>query len=104
MAEAAAPRPGRLLFIAAAFPPYRAPEADHALRECLELARRGFEVHVLTTDRGDVARPPELQVHALMGSWSWGELGKVWRLGARCVRTLGLRSSTSSDTCTATTR
>ena len=41
--------PLKLLFISAAFPPMRAGEADHAYHLCRHLAKRGVEVHVLTT-------------------------------------------------------
>ncbi|MGI8573964.1 MAG: glycosyltransferase family 4 protein [Egibacteraceae bacterium] len=67
----------KILFVAAAWPPYRAPEADHALQECVHLAEQGLEVHVLTTRRAEVARPEGVTVHDVIDDWSMSELGKV---------------------------
>lgn len=78
-----------ILFVAAALPPAKVAEADHALRMCVQLADRGHEVHVLTVDRhglpagGDL--PASLTLHPLMQTWSWRELPIFVRL-VRAVR------------------
>lgn len=69
-----------MLFVSAAFPPYAVPESDLAWQESAHLAERGLEVHVLTTRRDDVARPPGLHVHPIMRDWSWRDLPRLWRL------------------------
>ena len=70
----------RVLYVTAVFPPAGVPEADHSLHQCLHLARRGYDVHVLTTVQPDVADPESLTVHAIMKDWSWRELPKLWRV------------------------
>lgn len=70
----------RVLFIGAAWPPFKAPEADHISAECVHLAEVGVDVHVLTTAREQVVRPDGVEVHAIVERWSWRELPKVWRL------------------------
>jgi glycosyltransferase involved in cell wall biosynthesis len=70
----------RVVFFAAAWPPYTAAEADHALQECLHLAEQDICVHVVTNRRDDVARPQGVSVHPVVENWSWTELLKLWRL------------------------
>lgn len=79
----------RILFVAPVLPPYRAPEADHALQECLHLASRGFDVHVLTKQHFDLADPPGITVHTVK-SWSWADLFNVMRIIHTVRPTAGL--------------
>jgi len=67
----------RVLFVAAAWPPFQAAESDHALREAQQLAEQGLDVHVLTTSRENVARPADLQVHAILSDWGWRNITSV---------------------------
>lgn len=71
--------PGRVLVITPVFPPAQVAEADHVLHECLHLAGRGREVHVLTTASAEVATPASLHVHAVMPDWGWGQLIRLLR-------------------------
>lgn len=70
----------RVLYVAAVFPPAKVAEADHALHQCIELAGRGYEVHVLTTAQEGIARPAGVHVHPAMERWSWRELPRLWRV------------------------
>ena len=65
--------------VAAAWPPYQAPEADHALQEALHLAAAGLEVHVLTTGGRETVAPAGLHLHPIT-RWQWADLPRVWRL------------------------
>lgn len=64
----------RLLYITAALPPTRVPEADHTLYQCLRMAESGVEVHVLTRAGQNVERHSSLTIHEDVTSWSWREL------------------------------
>jgi glycosyltransferase involved in cell wall biosynthesis len=71
----------RVLYVTPALPPAQIPEADHSLRDCLELAARGVDVHVLTVRAWQGTQPREgVTVHAIMERWAWSEAPRVWRL------------------------
>lgn len=70
---------GRVLVITPVLPPAQVAEADHVLHECLHLAGRGCEVHILTTAAPEVATPAGLHVHATMPDWGWGQLPRLLR-------------------------
>lgn len=61
----------KLLLISADFPPIRSGEASHAFSLGLNLARRGIDVHILTSTIEGVVTHPSLTVHPVMRSWSW---------------------------------
>lgn len=61
----------KLLLITADFPPIRSGEASHSFYLGQHLARRGVDVHVLTSQIPGVARPPGVTVHPLMRNWDW---------------------------------
>ena len=61
----------KLLLISADFPPVMSGEASHAYSLALNLARRGADVHVLTSRINGVVTHPDFKVHPVMRSWSW---------------------------------
>lgn len=69
----------RILVISGAFPPMRAGEADHAYHLCLNLARHGMEVEVLTTVTGQKIEDLPFRVHPVMRNWTWPELYTMMR-------------------------
>jgi glycosyltransferase involved in cell wall biosynthesis len=75
----------KTLVISAAFPPMRAGEADHAFQLCQHLAKRGVDVHVLTTRTWGTPGQPSLHVHPLMRSWSWPDLPRLVSFVKRCA-------------------
>jgi polysaccharide biosynthesis protein PslF len=70
----------KVLVISATFPPIKSGGANYAFYFCQHLARRGSEVHVLTSQIKNVLTDTGLRVHPLMRDWSWGELPKLLRL------------------------
>jgi glycosyltransferase involved in cell wall biosynthesis len=69
----------RLLVISAACPPIRAPESALALFLCERFARRGIEVHLLTS-RGAHPKTPlpaSLHIHPLLPNWGWLQLPRL---------------------------
>jgi len=67
----------KLLVISAAFPPMQAGEADHVYHICENLAQRGFDVHVITTQRTGILSGSRFEVRPVIRDWSWRDL---WRL------------------------
>lgn len=63
---------GKILIVSGAFPPGNSGEAQHALLLSQQLARRGFDVDVLSTV--GAARDAFIRVWPLMSDWSWREL------------------------------
>ena len=61
----------RVLVISAAFPPMVAGEAGHAWHLCHQLAARGIDLHLLTTDRAGTPTDLPFHVHNVMPGWSW---------------------------------
>ncbi|NLC70788.1 MAG: glycosyltransferase family 4 protein [Desulfuromonadaceae bacterium] len=74
----------RVLLISGDFPPARSGEAAHAFHLALNLARRGVEVHVLTSAVAEVNTHPDFTVHPLMRSWSWWEVPRFIAFLRRC--------------------
>jgi FkbM family methyltransferase len=65
------------LLLISVYPPFPTPEANHALHLSEHLARSGIEVHVLC-QKGSIEAPHAgIVVHALMESWSFGEISRV---------------------------
>ena len=75
----------KVLFISAAFPPMRAGEADHAYHQCRDLARRGLDVHVLTSQSSRLNRDELVTVAPLMRDWSWTDLPRFARFVKACA-------------------
>src|SRR5438093_13251816 len=67
----------KLLVISAAFPPMQAGEADHVYHICENLAQRGFDLHVITTQGKELPRSSRIEVRPIIRDWSWRDL---WRL------------------------
>lgn len=67
----------RVLVISAAFPPMVAGEAGHAWHLCHRLADRGFDLHLLTTDRPGTPTDVPFRVHADMPDWRWRDLPRM---------------------------
>ena len=74
----------KLLFISAAYPPMRAGEADHAYHQCLYLANRGVDVHVLTSTSNAWKKDVPFTVHPVMRDWSWKDLPRFITFLKRC--------------------
>jgi glycosyltransferase involved in cell wall biosynthesis len=75
----------KLLVISAAYPPHRSGEATNAFYLCQNLANRGVDVHVLTT-QGSAIRPhPRITLHAVMKHWSWLEMPRMSRVLKECA-------------------
>jgi len=75
----------RVLVISAAFPPMRAGEATNAYHVCQRLARRGVDVHVLTSVGHDAVSDPGITVHARMRRWSWLEAPRLMSCVRQCA-------------------
>ena len=67
----------KLLLITADFPPVRSGEASHSYHLGQQLARRGVDVHVLTSAIPGVVHPPGVTVHPLMRGWGWGAVPRL---------------------------
>ena len=75
----------KVLFVTAAYPPMKAGEADHAYHQCMELAKRGLDVHVLTTESNTWPHEVPFTVHPIMRDWSWSDLPRFARFVKRCA-------------------
>ena len=75
----------KVLFVTAAYPPMKAGEADHAYHQCMELAKRGLDVHVLTTESNTWTHEVPFTVHPIMRDWSWSDLPRFARFVKRCA-------------------
>jgi glycosyltransferase involved in cell wall biosynthesis len=73
----------KVLVISGAFPPMAMAEGSHALHLCQNLARRGLDVHLLTT-RGAVTEELPFTVHPIMRDWSWADVPRFVRFFKRC--------------------
>ena len=58
-------------------------EGNHALHLCQNLARRGLDVHLLTT-RGAVSEGLPFKVYPIMRDWSWRDLPRFMRFVRHC--------------------
>ena len=70
--------------VTAAFPPMKAGEADHAYHLCCYLAKRGIDVHVLTTKSNTWAVNVPFKVYPIISNWSWLDLPRVARFVKNC--------------------
>ncbi|BCA54122.1 hypothetical protein W02_12620 [Nitrospira sp. KM1] len=75
----------KVLVISAAFPPMKAGEADHTYRICLELAKRGLHVELLTTHGSRVDPSFPFTVHPWMNDWSWHAMPRFANFVSRCA-------------------
>ncbi len=75
----------KLLLICADFPPVKSGEAGHMFYLALQLARRGVEVHVLTSAGKGVQGHPEFHVHPVMQRWSWLGLPRLAAFLKKCA-------------------
>jgi len=73
----------RVLIISATFPPMKSGGAHYAFHFAENLAARGVDVHVLTSQIEAVELPDGVSVHPLMRDWSWSELPKLLRFARR---------------------
>lgn len=75
----------KVLVISGAYPPMHAGEATNTYHLCRQLARRGIEVHVLTSVGNMGTADPQIHVHPIMTSWGWTELIRVRTFLKRCA-------------------
>lgn len=68
----------------AAFPPMKAPEADHAFYLCEHLADYGLDMHVVTTKGSTASTHPRMTVNPIMRDWSWSDLPRLSRFIRDC--------------------
>ena len=62
----------RLLILRSHYPPRRSPESAHILLLCEQLAARGIEVDLLTSELlPDFPAPKGFRLHPWMKSWGW---------------------------------
>src|SRR5688572_27666407 len=73
------------ILIIGAFPPRKAAEADHTFYLSEQLADRGLDVHVLTTEGSISARHPRVRVYPIIKYWSWSDLPRLKRMITQCA-------------------
>jgi glycosyltransferase involved in cell wall biosynthesis len=66
------------------FPPYEAPEADHALHLCEHLADNGVEMHVIAQKGCVIPSNPRITVYPVIRKWSWQGLPNLIWLIRHC--------------------
>ena len=79
----------RLLSLCSHYPPRRSPESAHTLLLCEQLAARGIEVDLLTSELlPDFPAPKGFRLHPRMKSLGWRQLPSllfsIRRLRPRC--------------------
>ena len=74
----------RVLVISGAFPPMRIGEATNTFYLCQQLAGRGLDVYVLTTERNGGPTGLPFNVYGVMRDWSWSELPRFTKVLRRC--------------------
>lgn len=74
----------KLLVISAAYPPHRSGEATNAYYLCQNLAERGVDVHVLTSQGCINHTHPRISLYPVMKRWSWAEMPRMARALKRC--------------------
>jgi glycosyltransferase involved in cell wall biosynthesis len=74
----------KVLVICSKFPPALAPESAHAFHLCEHLAKRGLDVHLLTTRTDRSASTSLFTVHAVMQRWRWRDLPALAGFIRRC--------------------
>jgi glycosyltransferase involved in cell wall biosynthesis len=75
----------KLLVISAAWPPHRSGEATNAYHLCHNLAERGSDVHVLTSQGASELPHPRVHLHPVMRRWSWGEMSRMTGVMKQCA-------------------
>lgn len=75
----------KLLVISAAYPPHRSGEATNAYYLCHNLAERGIDVHVLTSQGCVDHTHPRISLSPVMKRWSWAEMPRMARAIKRCA-------------------
>jgi hypothetical protein len=64
----------KLLFVSSQYPPRPSPESAHTLLLCEQLAARGVEVDLLTSELlPGFPAPKGFQLHPRMKSWDWSQ-------------------------------
>jgi glycosyltransferase involved in cell wall biosynthesis len=63
----------------------RAGESSNAHHLCRQLAARGHEVHVLTSEGNTGAGDKGIEVHPMMQTWSWFETPRFARFVRKCA-------------------
>ena len=67
----------KLLVISAAYPPHRSGEATNAFYLCQNLADRGVDVHILTSQGCTHHVHPRISLYPVMKHWSWSEMPRL---------------------------
>jgi glycosyltransferase involved in cell wall biosynthesis len=75
----------KVLIISAAYPPMQAGEATNAYYLCQQLASRGMEVHVLTSQGNQGGDDPYVHIHPIMNDWSWTEMFMLRSFVKQCA-------------------
>ena len=75
----------KLLVISAAYPPHRSGEATNAYHLCHNLAERGVDVHVLTSQGCMDHMHPRISLYPVMKYWSWSEMPRMAQILKRCA-------------------
>ncbi len=70
----------KILVLSASYPPMTTGGADYAMHFCRQLAERGHEVRIVTSEADNITQDPGLTVLPIMKDWSWRELGKLLRV------------------------
>lgn len=72
----------KLLVVSSAFPPIAGPESSHTKALCEEFARRGVELHLLTSAvrAQDLPASPSYHIHPVIRVWNWWSLPLIIRL------------------------
>lgn len=73
----------KVLLISADFPPTQSGEASHAYHLAKHMAKRGAEVHVLTTRVSGTPSVDSFTVHPVMKGWTWLDLSRFKRFVKR---------------------
>ena len=72
------------LLMITAFPPMKAPEADHAFHLAEHLAGHALDVHVVTTKDSIAVSHSGITVHPIMRDWSWSDFPRLVKCMTRC--------------------
>src|SRR5688572_21538066 len=70
----------KVLVISAAYPPHRSGEATNAYHLCHNLAQRGIDVDVLTSQGCTDHMHPRIKLYPVMKRWSWTEMPRLTRV------------------------
>jgi glycosyltransferase involved in cell wall biosynthesis len=67
----------KVLVISAAYPPHRSGEATNAYHLCHNLAERGVDVDLLTSQGCTDHTHPRIHLYPVMKHWSWAEMPRM---------------------------